>query len=110
MQATTKPNFIMDDDAVHRNLVPKTTLYTGAELPSVGLGNFGSDAISGETVAAAVKSAAKVGYRHFDCASVYGNEEFHWPILPRVDGGGAAPRGNVDHLQTVETTNTPKPT
>ena len=74
MQARTKNNFILDDDAVDPNLVPKTTLYTGAQLPSVGLGTFGSDAISGETVAAAVKSAAKVGYRHFDCASVYGNE------------------------------------
>ncbi len=74
MQAATKNNFILDDDAVDPDLVPKTTLYTGAQLPSVGLGTFGSDAISGETVAAAVKGAAKVGYRHFDCASVYGNE------------------------------------
>ena len=41
----------------------------------IGLGTFGSDAISPATVAAAVLDAALLGYRHFDCASVYGNEK-----------------------------------
>ncbi|HZZ63027.1 MAG TPA: aldo/keto reductase [Roseiarcus sp.] len=41
----------------------------------MGLGTFGSDHVSPGEVAAAVKGAAAVGYRHFDCASVYGNEE-----------------------------------
>jgi diketogulonate reductase-like aldo/keto reductase len=43
-------------------------------MPAVGLGTFGSDSVSAEEVAAAVLGAAAAGYRHFDCASVYGNE------------------------------------
>ena len=49
-------------------------LYTGATMPAVGLGTFGSDHVTPSQVAAAVEDAAAVGYRHFDCASVYGNE------------------------------------
>jgi diketogulonate reductase-like aldo/keto reductase len=59
---------------VDPDLVPKRAVHTGARMPVVGLGTFGSDSVSGETVAEAVLEAARVGYRHFDCASVYGNE------------------------------------
>lgn len=54
--------------------VPQRTLYTGANMPAVGLGTFGSDHVSPDQVAKAVLGAAAAGYRHFDCASVYGNE------------------------------------
>ena len=54
--------------------IPQRKLYTGARMPAVGLGTFGSDHVSASQVAEAVKGAAEVGYRHFDCASVYGNE------------------------------------
>ncbi len=60
--------------AVDPNLVPQRTLYTGAKMPAIGLGTFGSDHISPQVVAETVLAAAEVGYRHFDCASVYGNE------------------------------------
>ena len=43
-------------------------------MPAIGLGTFGSDHVSAETVAEAVGTAASIGYRHFDCASVYDNE------------------------------------
>jgi diketogulonate reductase-like aldo/keto reductase len=56
-------------------LVPFRTLSSGARMPSIGLGTFGSDHVSHDSVAEAVKYAASIGYRHFDCASVYGNEE-----------------------------------
>ncbi|HXK05976.1 MAG TPA: aldo/keto reductase [Verrucomicrobiae bacterium] len=56
-------------------LVPHRTLYTGARMPAIGLGTFGSDRVSADEVAAAVKDAAAAGYRHFDCASVYANED-----------------------------------
>jgi len=60
---------------VDPRLVPKRTLHTGALMPAIGLGTFGSDHATAEQVAAAVKDAAALGYRHFDCASVYGNED-----------------------------------
>jgi alcohol dehydrogenase (NADP+) len=43
-------------------------------MPAIGLGTFGSDHVSPAEVAAAVKGAVLAGYRHLDCASVYGNE------------------------------------
>jgi alcohol dehydrogenase (NADP+) len=61
-------------DAVDPDLVPRRALATDAAIPVVGLGTFGSDTVSGEAVGEAVVEAAHVGYRHFDCASVYGNE------------------------------------
>ena len=54
--------------------VPHRKLYTGAEIPAVGLGTFGSDRFTANEIAEAVLGAAEIGYRHFDCASVYGNE------------------------------------
>jgi alcohol dehydrogenase (NADP+) len=66
--------FQVASDGVDPGRVPARTLRTGAKMPVVGLGTFGSDRFSGEAVAEAVKGAAEVGYRHFDCAAVYGNE------------------------------------
>ena len=56
-------------------LVPNRRLGSGALMPAIGLGTFGSDHVPPEEVARAVTGAFDVGYRHFDCASVYGNEE-----------------------------------
>ncbi len=55
--------------------VPHRKLYTGAEIPAVGLGTFGSDRFTANEIAEAVLGAADIGYRHFDCAAVYGNEK-----------------------------------
>jgi diketogulonate reductase-like aldo/keto reductase len=55
-------------------LIPQRTLATGARMPAIGLGTFGSDHVSPAQISAAVQGAAAAGYRHFDCASVYGNE------------------------------------
>jgi diketogulonate reductase-like aldo/keto reductase len=60
---------------VDPKLVPFRTLSSAARMPSIGLGTFGSDHVSHDAVAEAVKYAASIGNRHFDCASVYGNEE-----------------------------------
>ena len=45
------------------------------KIPPVGMGTFGSDKYSPEQVSDAVAGAIRVGYRLFDCASVYGNED-----------------------------------
>lgn len=55
--------------------VPKKRLDTGAEIPVVGLGTFGSDNYDNQTIADAVRQAIRLGYRHIDCAAVYGNEK-----------------------------------
>ncbi|MFI4911161.1 MAG: aldo/keto reductase [Sedimentisphaeraceae bacterium JB056] len=68
--------FKSSPNAIGQKKIPKKTLYTGAEIPGIGLGTFGSDRFSGEQIAEAVKGAISVGYRHIDCASVYGNEHF----------------------------------
>jgi alcohol dehydrogenase (NADP+) len=57
-------------------------------MPAIGLGTFGSDRFSGEDIAAAVLGAAEVGYRHFDCASVYGNEPQIGASLERIISAG----------------------
>ncbi len=81
-------SFALDPDGVHPDTVPKRRLYTGASIPAIGLGTFGSDSVSGETVAEALLGAARVGYRHIDCASVYGNEHLIGPSLREIMGGG----------------------
>lgn len=70
--------------AINPARVPKRTLATGAKIPVIGLGTFGSDHVSGEQVAAAVHDAARIGYRHFDCAAVYGNEPLIGDVLKSV--------------------------
>jgi len=54
--------------------VPHRKMPIGS-IPVVGMGTFGSDHVSHEQVAEAVIGAAEIGYRHFDCAEVYGNEK-----------------------------------
>lgn len=61
-------------DGVNPESVPYKTASTGARMPVIGLGTFGSDHYSAESIAEAVKGAIEVGYRHIDCAAVYGNE------------------------------------
>jgi diketogulonate reductase-like aldo/keto reductase len=67
---------------------PFRTLSTGARVPSIGLGTFGSDHASHEEVAEAVRYAATIGYRHFDCASVYGNEDRIGEVFKELFTGG----------------------
>ena len=62
-------------DGVNPDSVPYKTTPTGARIPVIGLGTFGSDHYSAKSIAGAVKGAIEVGYRHIDCAAVYGNEQ-----------------------------------
>lgn len=75
-------------DGINPDLVPRKALHTGATMPAIGLGTFGSDHVRAEQVAEAVKGAAAVGFRHFDCASVYGNEREIGFALQEIMRGG----------------------
>ncbi len=80
--------FTIAADGVEPSKVPQRTLYTGVKLPGVGIGTFGSDRFTGEEIAEAVKGAISVGYRHIDCASVYGNEHLIGESLKAAMEGG----------------------
>jgi alcohol dehydrogenase (NADP+) len=75
-------------EKIDPNLVPKRKLYTGAEIPAVGLGTFGSDRFTADQIAEAVLGAIELGYRHIDCAMVYGNEKEIGVSLQKALAGG----------------------
>ena len=56
-------------------MVPQRTLYTGAKMPAMGIGTFGSDRVDSDTISAAVEGAIRAGYRSIDGAACYGNEK-----------------------------------
>ena len=47
------------------------TLNTGDQIPAIGLGTWQLD---GDSAYYGVKLAVEIGYRHLDCAHIYGNE------------------------------------
>ncbi len=75
--------------------VPTYTLNTGAVMPSVGLGTFGSDKYSADQISAAVKGAIKSGYRMLDCASVYQNEDSIGKVLAELFKEGTVKRKDL---------------
>ena len=76
------------NDAINPRLVPQRTLRGGGKMPGIGMGTFGSDRFSAEDIAAAVKGAAEVGFRLFDCASVYGNEHLIGDVFQEIMATG----------------------
>jgi diketogulonate reductase-like aldo/keto reductase len=80
--------FAIASDGVDPSAVPRRQLRTGAAIPAIGLGTFGSDRFSADQIADAVLGAAAVGYRHFDCAAVYGNEPQIGRSLRTIMDGG----------------------
>jgi len=57
-------------------------------MPAMGMGTFGSDSVPPEKVADAVKVGLSLGWRHFDCAAVYGNETVIGHALAQGIQGG----------------------
>ena len=75
-------------DRIDPATVPYKILPGGARIPAIGMGTFGSDSVSAGRVAEAVIEAAEMGYRHFDCAAVYGNEKQIGGSLRAIMTGG----------------------
>ena len=71
-------------DKVNINSVPKVKLYTGVNMPMMGLGTFGSDKYNAMQISEAVYGSIKAGYRLIDCAAVYQNEDKIGEVLNRV--------------------------
>jgi len=73
-------------------MISKKELNTGDRIPVLGLGTFGSDTYSAGEVAKAVRFAVENGYRHIDCASVYGNEKEIGEELSDLTGNNTVKR------------------
>lgn len=61
-------------EIISQDLIPAIKLNSGAMIPAIGMGTFGSDRFGADEVSAAVSGAIACGYRLFDCAACYGNE------------------------------------
>lgn len=53
--------------------IPTVTLNNGVIMPQLGFGTYG---LNGEVCQTSVTDAISLGYRLFDTATIYGNEEF----------------------------------
>lgn len=69
--------------------VPTLLLADGSRLPAIGLGTW--KAAPGE-VGRAVRAALELGYRHIDCASIYGNEAEIGAALAEAIAAGVVTR------------------
>ena len=65
------------------------------KIPCIGMGTFGSDRFTPEQVANAVKGGLEAGYRLFDCAAVYGNEDMIGKVFGEVFEKGEIKREEV---------------
>lgn len=89
------PAFAIDPAGVDPASVPTRTLCTGKKIPVIGLGTFASDHATPTEVANAVREGISIGYRHIDCASVYGNEKEIGAVLSEVISGGMVRREDL---------------
>ena len=72
-----------------------TMKLDGGRIPCVGMGTFGSDRVSPEEVAGAVAGGIRAGYRLFDCAACYGNEEQIGNVFRAAMDEGIVERGDL---------------
>ena len=77
-----------------RNFMAYTmlNLNTGASIPALGLGTRQSPA---REVKEAFAHALSVGYRHIDCAYVYGNEDEVGEALKETPASGTINRNDI---------------
>jgi hypothetical protein len=73
-------------------VVPTATLNNGRSIPLIGLGTWKSEP---GPVKAAVKAAITMGYRHIDCAHIYGNEKEIGEALTEVFAAGICNREDL---------------
>ena len=64
-------------------------------MPAIGMGTFGSDHVTPAEVGQAVRTALELGYRHIDCAAVYGNEQQIGEVIARAISDGLVKREDL---------------
>ncbi|KAJ7496996.1 aldo/keto reductase [Mycena latifolia] len=87
--------------------IPHYTLNDGTKIPSIGMGCWMGGVGGGERVYNMCLAALKCGYRHFDTASGYANEEYVGRAIrdsgiPRSEIYLTTKLGNVDHHRVKE--------
>ena len=75
--------------------IPLIKLSNGTGIPCIGMGTFGSDRFTPTQVSDAVAGAIKAGYRLFDCASVYQNENRIGRVFANVIDNGTVTRPDL---------------
>jgi len=93
--AKESAEFVIAEDEVDPDQVPKKTLVSGAQIPALGLGTFGLDRFSGAEVAETVKGATAAGYWHTNCAAVYGYEDLIGKDLQEILASGLIKREDL---------------
>lgn len=74
---------------MEHSVAPFATLNDGSSLPLIGLGTY---KLTGPDAAPIIRRAIELGYRHFDTASMYGNEEILGQTLREAIAAGDVTR------------------
>lgn len=86
---------------VNVNRIPQIKLADGDFIPAIGMGTFGNDKYKSEEVSTAVYNAIKIGYRFFDGAAAYGNEQQIGNVYSRAITEGVVKRKDLYILSKV---------
>ena len=81
--------------------VPSFKLNNGGAIPCVGMGTFGSDRVTPDEVAGAVAGGLRCGYRLFDCAACYGNEDKIGEVFRAAFDEGVVKRADLFIMSKV---------
>ncbi len=82
-------------EIIDAKTVKQITLSDGSKIPCIGMGTFGSDRFTPTQVADGVLGAIRCGYRLFDCASVYGNEDLIGEVFASAIKENTVTRGEL---------------
>ena len=91
-QQTAKPDQLAHSEASHPIAMANLVFANGDRMASLGLGTWKAE--SGE-VGGAVGAALELGYRHLDCASIYGNEAEIGESLKQAFAAGGLQRDQL---------------
>ena len=86
---------------IDSNTVPFFKLNDGGTIPCIGMGTFGSDRVTPDEVAQAVAGGIRAGYRLFDCAACYGNEDKIGAAFRAAMDEGVVKRGDLFIMSKV---------